>query len=281
MMSRRWQQNERVLAAARTDMWPRGYHKLGVHWASGLQWNKEEIDRRIAKGEYTAAQCLSRLTDGMPNHEGPPNGPGRPTLATKWRKVISASREDIEQHVAALREHVAMQVAQQLGMLAIPSSNIRDVGGGAAAASSVRNNNPKRPLDSSATQQPQKLARTDTASTASTAATSSGSDSSVFMCGLRLTGRPGDPIPSGGRLSTQIFVKKSQSVRQNQQTQLSKLKAGELSIEYALYCMRMGGPLRRHWQAAQYPELARHIDELCKHLEDLRQRARDGSYDGA
>ena len=80
-----WQRNEQVLAAARTDMWPAGTHKLGVHFRNGVAWNCGEIDRRIAAGEYTASQCLSRLTDGMPNHHGPDNGPGRPTLATKCK----------------------------------------------------------------------------------------------------------------------------------------------------------------------------------------------------
>jgi hypothetical protein len=118
-MSTRWQRNERVLAEARTNMWPAGHHHLGVSWASGLQWNTGEIDRQIAAGKYTAAQCLSRLMDGMPNHNwwtNPPNGPDGSTLATKWRASLAAPAEDIDQHVTALREHVAMQVARQLGL---------------------------------------------------------------------------------------------------------------------------------------------------------------------
>ena len=91
-----WQRNEQVLAAARTDMWPAGTHKLGVHFRNGVTWNCREIDRRIAAGEYTASQCLSRLTDGMPNHHGPDNGPGRLTLATKWKNFGGFPAADVD-----------------------------------------------------------------------------------------------------------------------------------------------------------------------------------------
>ena len=119
-----WQQHKSVLDVARLNLWPAGNHELGVKWAKGVKWNKEEIDRRIAAGEYSAAQCLSRLTDGMPNHTGVPNGPGRPTLATKWLERVhkplcltqEEHAEEIKQHVAQLREHVALQVALQLGL---------------------------------------------------------------------------------------------------------------------------------------------------------------------
>ena len=57
-----------VAYVARLNLWPAGHHKLGVIWAKGVNWNKGEIDRHIAAGKYSAAQCLSRLTDGMPNH---------------------------------------------------------------------------------------------------------------------------------------------------------------------------------------------------------------------
>lgn len=120
-----WQQHKSVLDVARLNLWPAGNHKLGVKWANGVKWNKEEIDRHIAAGEYSAAQCLSRLTDGMPNHTGPPNGPhDRKTLATKWLERVhkplcltqEEHAEEIKQHVAQLREHVALQVALQLGL---------------------------------------------------------------------------------------------------------------------------------------------------------------------
>jgi len=119
-----WQQHERVLDVARLDLWPAGHHKLGVIWAKGVNWNKGEIDRHIAAGKYSAAQCLSRLTDGMPNHTGPPNGPDRKTLATKWLESVhkplcltaEEHAEEIKQHVNQLREHVALQVALQLGL---------------------------------------------------------------------------------------------------------------------------------------------------------------------
>jgi hypothetical protein len=57
-----------VAYVARLNLWPAGHHKLGVIWAKGVNWNKGEIDRHIAAGKYSAAQCLSRLTEGMPNH---------------------------------------------------------------------------------------------------------------------------------------------------------------------------------------------------------------------
>ena len=119
-----WQQHKSVLDVARLNLWPAGYHKLGVIWAKGVNWNKGEIDRHIAAGKYSAAQCLSRLTDGMPNHTGAPNGPERPTLATKWLRSVhkplcltaEEHAEEIKQHVNQLREHVALQVALQLGL---------------------------------------------------------------------------------------------------------------------------------------------------------------------
>jgi hypothetical protein len=119
-----WQQHKSVLDVARLNLWPAGHHKLGVIWAKGVNWNKGEIDRHIAAGKYSAAQCLSRLTDGMPNHTGAPNGPERPTLATKWLRSVhkplcltaEEHAEEIKQHVTQLREHVALQVALQLGL---------------------------------------------------------------------------------------------------------------------------------------------------------------------
>jgi hypothetical protein len=119
-----WQQHKSVLDVARLNLWPAGHHKLGVIWAKGVNWNKGEIDRHIAAGKYSAAQCLSRLTDGMPNHTGAPNGPKRPTLATKWLRSVhkplcltaEEHAEEIKQHVTQLREHVALQVALQLGL---------------------------------------------------------------------------------------------------------------------------------------------------------------------
>ena len=119
-----WQQHKSVLDVARLNLWPAGHHKLGMIWAKGVNWNKGEIDRHIAAGKYSAAQCLSRLTDGMPNHTGAPNGPERPTLATKWLRSVhkplcltaEEHAEEIKQHVTQLREHVALQVALQLGL---------------------------------------------------------------------------------------------------------------------------------------------------------------------
>ena len=270
-MSRRWQRNDQVLRVAREHMWPAGAHHLGVHWASGLDLNKAELDRRIARGEFSAAQCLSRLTDGMPNYHGPPNGPQRPTLATKWRLhgVGGASPDDIDQHVAALREHVATQVAQHLGLL---TSHARAM-----------------PIDSATSSAKRKAAdavdahRDDECLAPPAAKQPRAETSSVWRCGLRISGQPGDAAPSlpGGVLSKQIFVAKSKSVRQNQQEQLARIKLGELSITYALLCMRVGGPLRRHWGAASDPAVERHIDELCTFLSELRKRAEEGTRNGS
>jgi hypothetical protein len=154
--SRRWQHNNLVLAEARANMWPSGSHRLGVHWASGVRWNQGELDRRILAGEFSAAQCLSRLTDGMPNHEGPPNGPGRPTLTTKWRaRLRGAPAEEIEAHVAALREHVARRVAQQLGLLPGRGDAQPALGAAAAAAAATNSATNKR----GGPQPPTRLAR--------------------------------------------------------------------------------------------------------------------------
>ena len=260
-----WQRNERVLAAARTDMWPAGTHKLGVHYNNGVAWNCGEIDRRIAAGEYTASQCLSRLTDGMPNHHGPDNGPGRPTLATKWKNAGLFPAADVDRHVDALREHVAIQVAQKIGLLQRGASHSPQ-GGDAASASPERKRPRAGAAECTAAPVSNKQARA-----------ASGSE---FSCGVRLTGRPGDPIPGGRVLSRQIFVTKTKSIHQNQQSQLSKIRAGELSIEYALLCMRDGGPLRRNWKAGSNPSVRRHIDELCAFLSDIKQRAMEGTYGG-
>jgi len=252
--SRRWQRNSVVLEQARVNMWPAGEHHLGVHWMSGLEWNKAELNRRIAAGEFSAAQCLSRLTDGMPNFHGPINGPGRPTLATKWKQRVSgASAEDIDAHVAALREHVARQVAQRLGLLHDGDAATKKRGADDAARSAPTPA-PKR------------------------ARTQGGEAAATWACGLRIQGKPGDPTPSGHPLTTKIFVAKANSVQKNQQEQLARIKKGELSVDYALSCMRDGGPLRRNWGAAADAAVRQHIDALCKFLREIKEQARAGTY---
>lgn len=236
-----------------------------MKWACGIEWNKAELDRRIACSEFTSAQCLSRLTNGMPNHYGPPNGPLRPTLADKWRlSVHGASAEEIERHVAELREHVAVQVAQQLGLLKSASASAKE------APSKKRTTAALASVLDEATPAAKRLRMELPAG-------------STWRCGLRITGQPGDPAPSmpGGTLSTKIFVVKAKAMRQNKQELVTRIQRGELSVNYALSCMRVGGPLRRYWAAASDTTVQHHIDGLCSFLRELKRQAEAGTYDGA
>ena len=123
----------------------------------------------------------------MPNHHGPDNGPGRLALATKW-KDFGIPAADVDRHVDALREHVAIQVAQKIGLLQ-RSANHSAQGGDAASASPERKRAQAGAAECTAAPVSNKQARA-----------ASGSE---FSCGVRLTGRPGDPIPGGGLLSKQ------------------------------------------------------------------------------
>lgn len=111
-----------VLQAAREAPWPypKGQGHLGVKWKFGVEKNKAVLDEQIAKGSFTAAQGLHRMTIGMVNaDDGVPNGPGgRPTLAMKWGPGGVASVRQpasvVDAHVEQLRQHLANAVAAQL-----------------------------------------------------------------------------------------------------------------------------------------------------------------------
>jgi len=65
--------------------------------------------------DYTAAQALHRMTEGMENLHSPPNGPGRPTLTTKWcARVKGVTPEAVKVHVEALRQHLAGMIEEEL-----------------------------------------------------------------------------------------------------------------------------------------------------------------------
>ena len=116
-----------ALAAAALDPWPypAGKGHLGVTWKAGLERNKQELDKRIAEGQFTAAQGLQRMTDGMKNLSGPPNGFGRPTLAMKWKANAVASPAAIDAHVAALRAHLAAQIHTSAGCPTVAFSPVQ------------------------------------------------------------------------------------------------------------------------------------------------------------
>ena len=67
-------------------------------------------------------------------------------------------------------------------------------------------------------------------------------------------------------------------MQKTQQEQLARIKKGELSVDYALSCMRDGGPLRRNWGAAADAAVRQHIDALCKFLREIKEQARAGTY---
>jgi len=68
---------------------------------------------------------------------------------------------------------------------------------------------------------------------------------------------PGTDIMLSGQGSghPRIFVKKVNSIRQNEEELLRRLsrpsptQPADASVDYVLLCMQEGGPLRRNWQA--------------------------------
>ena len=113
---------ELVRAAVAADPWPfaPGRAELGVGWHSGAFANVAEMRRRIAGGEYSAAQALHRLshgqlnrTEALPTTNGPP--PGRPTLVEAWRRLPGVQPGEVEAHVTELKAAMAVAVASELG----------------------------------------------------------------------------------------------------------------------------------------------------------------------
>lgn len=129
-----------VMDEVRKNPWPyaSGNGHLNVHWACGVEGNKQRLSRcsasclpptcaahaplqgtdiafrlaAVAIGEYTPAEALHRMTDGMLNNSGPPNGPGRPTLTAKW--CARFPPEAVKEHVEALRQYLADLIEEEL-----------------------------------------------------------------------------------------------------------------------------------------------------------------------
>ena len=115
---------EMVRAAVAADPWPfaPGRAELGIQWRGGAPANVAEMRRRVAGGEYSAAQALHRLSHGQRNHtevphttNGPP--PGRPTLVEEWGCLPGVQPAEVEAHVTELKAAMAEDVARQLGCL--------------------------------------------------------------------------------------------------------------------------------------------------------------------
>ena len=113
-------QHPAVERGIRESPWPyaKGGGHLGVKWRNGAAWNKQELDRRIARGEFTAIEALNRMTPGAPNLDGVPNGPRRPTLAMKWGPGGLASVRQpqtvVDAHVDQLKTHLTMRFLESL-----------------------------------------------------------------------------------------------------------------------------------------------------------------------
>ena len=238
--------------------YPKGQGHLGVKWSAGVEWNKQELSRRIAVGEFTAAQALHRMTDGAVNTDGTLNGPRRPTLASKWGPAglarVGAPKAVVDAHVDALKQHLISLI--RVGPPALASST-------ASAASAAT----KRKLSGDAAEQPV---------VKRPAAPALGQDAAAAAVMLAGVGA-GHP---------KIFVAKANSVRANQQELFRRVRrprdaaAADCSVDHALHCMRADGPLRMHWKARADPAVGRHIDELCTWLRRLRERVRNGTFDG-
>ena len=96
---------ELVRAAVAADPWPfaPAPFELGVGWHGGALANVAEMRRRVAGGEYSAAQALHRLSHGQLNRNGAPpttNGPppGRPTLVEVWGCLPGVQPGEVGQH---------------------------------------------------------------------------------------------------------------------------------------------------------------------------------------
>ena len=94
---------------------PKGEGHLGVKFTNTVAANCEALRKQIEQARaFTASQALHRLTDGMPNLTGPPNGPERPTLATKWK--MQKSTQDVDSHVLGLKMWLAPRAQAELGI---------------------------------------------------------------------------------------------------------------------------------------------------------------------
>jgi hypothetical protein len=145
--------NDAVNIVRRTERhwWPhpKGSGHLGVKLTNTPEQNAVELCRRF-KGQgrlkptdtFTAAQALHRLTDGMPNHSGPPNGPQRPTLAAKWKSSKPGERAAIGAHVLKLRVFCAAWMAEMMAEEVGAGGLAEEVGAGGPAAKRSRTAGP-------------------------------------------------------------------------------------------------------------------------------------------
>ena len=105
---------------ARRECWwpyPKGTGHLGVSWKGGVDANLEALRSRIdgSPREFTASQALHRMSDGMANLSGPPNGEARPTLATKWKATLrGVDPSTIDEHVHHLKMWLARRALAEL-----------------------------------------------------------------------------------------------------------------------------------------------------------------------
>ena len=140
-----------ALAAARESPWPypSGCGHLGVQWRNSVAVNQQILDAACRRGDFTAAQALHRMTDGMINRDGSINGPSpeqRPTLVTKWarsvRNPIGVDGLNVATHVRLLRQHLAdsitaAQPAAERTTVDLTSDNDDDDDGGGGPAPSA------------------------------------------------------------------------------------------------------------------------------------------------
>ena len=160
--------------------WPyeAGAGHLGVSLTNSVAANCEELRRRIEEARYfSAAQALHRLTDGLSNVRGPPNGHGRPTLATKWKRHRPpAEAATIDAHVLQLKLWLAPRAQMELGVAGVWTT----AGGGDGSRGGA--------MTSTASTASTAFAATAATATASTA---TGCGGSASLCG---GGAQWDPI---------------------------------------------------------------------------------------
>lgn len=257
---------EDVQRAIDANPWPyrSGRGHLGVKWRSGVEANKLELDRRIAEGQYTAAQALHRMTVGAVNLDGTPNGPRRPTLAAKWGPgglaSVGAPQPVVDAHVDQLKAHLVLRLREG-------SSRKRKHDTGTATAGSTA-------VIAESDEEERSLASRG-GGAAKKARTPTDDDPAALLM-----------LDGNGAKHPKIFVAKANTLLANQHELWRRVRRphkgapADCSIAHALYCMRQGGPLRRNWKAYSDAAVARHIDRLCLFLCRLRDSVRDGTFDG-
>ena len=113
---------------------PKGEGHLGVKFTNNVAANCEALRKQIEQAR-AASQALHRLTDGMPNLTGPPNGPERPTLATKWK--MQKSTQDVDSHVLDLKMWLAPRAQAELGSIQRGEDKTGSPNAGASASEPI------------------------------------------------------------------------------------------------------------------------------------------------